>query len=93
MFLFQKLIYIFIIKRKKIIKIYHNTQKTGHWGVEGIIKKILKNYWFPKMRKIVKQYIQNYNLYNKNKIERYKFYKKIKVLEKFTRVWKFIIID
>ena len=54
MFLFQKLIYISIIKRKEIIKVYSNTWEIGYWGVKGIIKRILKNYWFPKIRKMVK---------------------------------------
>ena len=37
--------------------------------------------------------MQNCNLYSKNKVERYKFYGKIKVLEKFIKVWGSIVIN
>ena len=53
MFLFQRLVYVFIIKRKKIIEIHHDIWEAGHQGVKGTIERILRNYWFLKMRKII----------------------------------------
>ena len=93
MFLFQGLVYVPVTKRKKVIETHHDTREAGHRGVEGTIERISRNYWFPKMRKMVAQHVQNCNLCSKSKAERHKPYGKMKIPEEPTRAWGSIAMD
>lgn len=42
---------------RNIIKVYHDKQ--GHCGTEKTVQGILTNYWFPSLRKKVRDYVDN----------------------------------
>ena len=55
--LFQKLIYVLLTTRKKMIEQHHDDALTGHFEINKIMKLIFRNYYFSQMRQKVKKHI------------------------------------
>ena len=55
--LFQKLIYMLSVIRKKMIEQHHNNVLTEHFEINKIMKLIFKNYYFLQMRQKIKKHI------------------------------------
>ena len=56
--LFQKLIYVSFVIRKKMIWQYHDNVLAEHFEIDKIIKLISWNYYFSLMWQKIKKYIQ-----------------------------------
>jgi Integrase zinc binding domain len=50
----------------------------GHPEIDHTLERIQRIYYFPKMRKYVKNQIRKYTTYQKNKSAKHKLYKKLK---------------
>ena len=53
--------------RVEIIRLHHSTPVEGHRGQQKIVELVIKNFWQPRVTKKVKQYIKEYNFYQRNK--------------------------
>jgi hypothetical protein len=52
-----------------------------------------RTYYFPNIRKYVKDRIRKYDLYNRNKSVRHKLYKLLKSPKALKDAWKYITLD
>ena len=76
-----------------VIKANYKKATAKYIRVKKTLKRILRTYYFLKIRKTVQQYIANYNIYWKLKHLKYKFYREMKKSEIFKEVWKSIIAN
>ena len=56
--LFQKLIYVSLTTRKKMIKQHHNDALTEHFEIDKTVKLIFRNYYFLQIKQKMKKHIQ-----------------------------------
>ncbi|CAF4027267.1 unnamed protein product [Rotaria sordida] len=68
----QKLIYIPSLILQRLLKAYHDSPWAGHFGFRRTYLKLKNRYWWPNMKSIIKNYIQNCMLCQKFNIERRK---------------------
>jgi hypothetical protein len=52
-----------------------------------------RTYYFPNIRKYVKDKIRKCDFYNRNKAARYKLYRLLKSLKALKGVWKYVALD
>ena len=57
--------------RAKVIWLHHDTPVGGHKGQWKTVELVTRNFWWPRMTTEMKQYVEGYDLYqrNKNRIE------------------------
>ena len=55
----HNLIYVPKSMRNEIISMHHDTPLHGHTGTEKTTEQIARNYYFPNIRKIVREYVKN----------------------------------
>ena len=77
----------------EIIQMHHDLPTEGHPGIERTIEKIQRNYYFPRMRKLVEEYIKKCENCNRNKPINHQPYGKMKIPETPTKAWQHITID
>ena len=65
--------------KTKVIKQHHDSRIYKHPRVDKIMKHIQKNYYFSRMRKIVKKHIAICIECNQNKHFRYKSYENMRI--------------
>jgi len=53
--------------RAEIIRLYHNIPVGGHGGQWKTVELVMKNFWWPEVTKEIKQYMEGYNFYQRNK--------------------------
>ena len=62
---------IYVLKneslRLEIIQLYYNILIARHEGQWKIVELVTRNYWWPEVTKEVKQYMDEYNQYQKMK--------------------------
>ena len=57
------------------------------------MSRLSRGYYFPGIRKVVKDVVSLYNIYIRNKATYYTPYRLIKLLETLLRPWKLIALD
>ena len=55
------------ILRAEIIRLYHDIPVEGHRGQQKIVELVTQNFWQPGVTKEMKQYVEGYDSYQKNK--------------------------
>jgi hypothetical protein len=60
--------------RSSVFYDQHDTKTTRHQGIERILEKLQKIYYFPDIRKYVKEQISKYADYQRNKTAKHKPY-------------------
>ena len=85
--LFQKLIYMSSVTRKKMIEWHHNNVLTEHFEIDKTVKLISRNYYFSQMRQKVKKYIWQYEQCQKSKSKWHRSYEKLQLLEASNESW------
>jgi hypothetical protein len=65
----------------EIIKEHHNPPIQGHQGIDRTIEKIQQQYYFPQIRRLITNYIEQYNSCNRNKPINHRPYRKIQLPE------------
>lgn len=68
-----------IIRHKVIIK-YYNDLLAGYFGSKKTRKLMAKKYFWPSLRKDVKEYIKSYDICLASKVVKYKFYENLQSL-------------
>ena len=90
---FQGLIYIPTRCREGLYRTYHESKVYGHQGVDKIVERISRMYYFPKMRKYVEERIKSCDIYRKIKYNRHRLYRLMKSPSTLDRVQKSIAWD
>ena len=53
--------------RAEVIQLYHDTLVGGHGGQWKTIELVTRNFWWPGVMKEVKKYVEECNVYQRNK--------------------------
>jgi len=53
--------------KAKIIRLYYDTPVGEHGGQWKTVELVTRNFWWPRVTKKVKQYMEGYNSYQRNK--------------------------
>ena len=75
--LFQKLIYMLLTTKKKMIEQHYDDALTEHFEIDKIMKLIFRNYYFSQMRQKMKKHIWQCEQCQKNKSKQHKSYEKL----------------
>lgn len=87
------LIYIPKTLRNKIIQLHHDTLTSGHPGQANTLERVLRNYYWPRIIKDIKKYIEECDMCQKNKIKRHKLYRLLQEIEAPEYPWQWITMD
>ena len=79
--------------REKVITLHHDDKTAGHYGADKTIEVLTRNYYWPKMRETVRDYISQCDVCNKVKPSRHKPYGLLQPLPAPTGPWKSISMD
>jgi hypothetical protein len=77
--LFQGQVYIPSGLRKELVEYEYRLPAHGYQGVRKILDRIVRVYYFPEIRKIIKNMVRNYNTYIRNKTTRHIPYSELKI--------------
>ena len=67
--LFQGLVYVPVSLQQKLIEESHSNKTHGHQGIDKMIKRLTRTYYFPHMRKKVKEIVQKCNICRRSKAD------------------------
>ena len=87
------LIYIPEPLRVDIIRAHHDSPLTGHQGVARTCELITRNFWFPRMQRIVENYINSCHLCQTSKAPRHPRHGELASLPVPTSPWKGLSCD
>lgn len=73
--LFLGLVYVPVRLREELVKDIHEAPAYGHQGIDKIIKRITRSFYFPGLRKTVQRVVSQYNLYIRSKASRHSPYR------------------
>ena len=76
-----------------MISCHHNDPLAGHIGIDKIRELVGRKYYWPSLRKDVKNYVRGCDLYLASKIVRHKFYRDLQSLPVSTHQWKNLSMD
>lgn len=79
--------------REDIIRQHHDDPTRGHPGIDKTMEQILRNYYFPNMRRRIMRYIQNCDTCIRNKPARHLPYGQMQTPEPPKKPWEWITID
>ena len=55
------------VLRAEIIRLHYNTPVGGHGGQWKMVELVTRNFWWPGVTIEVKQYVEGYDSYQRNK--------------------------
>ncbi|EEA26632.1 retrovirus polyprotein, putative [Talaromyces marneffei ATCC 18224] len=87
------LIYVPKTLRNKIIQLHHDTLTSGHPGQANTLERVSRNYYWPRIIKDIKKYIEECDMCQKNKIKRHKPYRLLQEIEAPEYPWQWITMD
>ena len=79
--------------RKKLISKYYNNFLIEHFNFDKIVNLLFKKYYWINCVKQTNKYVKIYNIYQRIKTFRHKFYNELLFLSIFRNFWKKIIIN
>ena len=91
--LFQKRVYIPTKLREELVKEWHELPAHGHQGVRKTLERISRNYYFPGIRKVVKDIVTGCDTCIRNKSSRHTPYGQLTSPYTPTQPWKSISMD
>ena len=91
--LFYKQILVLKTIKEKIVKQQYKLQLYSYPEIGKTIELVLRIYYFPGIKKVVKKVINSCNIYCRNKAARYLLYRKLQLLEVPASTWKSVFID
>jgi hypothetical protein len=91
--LFQGQVYIPSGLRKKLVEYKHRLPAYGHQGVRKILDRVARVYYFPEIRKVVKNMVRNCDTCIRNKAARHAPYSELKIYTIPPQPWKSIAMD
>ena len=91
--LYNNLIYIPKKLRPDILEKYHDQPSAGHLGIKRTLEIISRNFWWPKMKEDVINYVKSCESCARNKFNRHRKYGLLQPLDTPDRPWMSIEID
>jgi len=91
--LFNNLIYVPFVLRIKVLELHHDSVSAGHFGVTKTVELITRNFWWPKLRNDVKEFIRSCPICCQSKIPKHKPYGLLSPLSTPDRPWLEISMD
>jgi len=91
--LFDNLIYVPKKLRTRVLELHHDSVSAGHFGVSKTFDLINRNFWWPKLRLDVKNFIKSCDICCKAKVPRHKPYGLLSPLSTPNRPWSDISMD
>ena len=88
--LFQGRVYVPQGARRKFVKEQHKLLAHGHQGIRKTYNRVLRDYYFLGMRKVIEEIVTSCNLCQKSKLARHAPYRTLKPLDIPNRAWKSI---
>lgn len=77
----------------RILKECHDAPTAGHFGQAKTMEVVSRNYYFPKMRSYIENYVNTCDLCNRNKPVRHKPFGLLQSIEPPTTPWESIAMD
>ena len=90
---YQRLPYILAIIRSKLISCHHNDLHIGHFGIDKTRELVGRKYYWPSLRRDVKNYVRGCNVCLTSKTIRHKPYGDLHSLFVSTHWWKDLSMD
>jgi len=90
---FQDLIYVLTRCKQEMINNHHKSMIHEHQGLNKIIERISRTYYFSKMRKQIEDIIRKCNVCICTKHNRHKLYELLKDLSTLNHAWKSIALN
>ena len=90
---YQGFSYVPEILRTELISRYHDDPLAGHFGIKKIRELIARKYYWPTLRRDVKDYVRGCDICLASKAVRYKPYDNLQFLPICTHYWKNLSID
>ena len=93
--LFRNLVYVPVDRnlRADVIAHHHDTRMSGHYGENKTIERITRNYWWPTLRKDVKQYIRGCETCQRTKSRRVPLKTPLHPFDPPSQPWEVITLD
>ena len=91
--LFDNLIYVPKTLRTRVLELHHDSVTAGHFGVAKTFDLINRNFWWPKLRYDVKNFIRSCEICCRAKVPRHKPYGLLSPLSTPNRPWSDISMD
>jgi len=77
----------------KILKERHDNTLAGHFGMAGIHELVSRNYWWPKMNRLIWEYVKSCDTCVRSKAPRHCPFGLLRPLLIPSRPWGFIAVD
>ena len=91
--LYEERIYVPESLRVRVIQSRHDAPVAGHLGVTKTIELISRDYWFPGMNKLVKEFVRSCSVCAQNKTPRHQPYGLLQPLPVAERPWASLSMD
>jgi hypothetical protein len=91
--LMNRLVYVPQSLRQEVFSQHHETRTAKHQGIDRTLELITRTYYFPKMRKFVKDRIRICDAYQRNKAFKHKPYGKMMPNQALTGAWEDVTLD
>ena len=91
--LFQGLVYVPVSLQQKLIEESHSNKTHGHQGIDKMIERLTRTYYFSHIRKKVKEIIRKCDICRRSKADRHKPYGLLKSLRTSGRPWASITLN
>ena len=80
--------------RQEILRVNHDDPwQGGHFGQSRTSKMIMRHYWWPRIRRDIKEYVVSCDVCQRMKVPRHKPYGKLEPLPQPKGPWKDISLD
>jgi hypothetical protein len=79
--------------RLKILRECHDNTLVGHFGMARIHELVSRNYWWPKMNKLLREYVKSYDTCARSKAPRHRPFGLLWSLSIPSRPWGSITMD
>jgi len=91
--LFDNLMYVPKNLCTRVLELHHDSVTAGHFGVSKTFDLINHNFWWPKLRNYVRNFIKSCDICCKAKVPRHKLYGLLSPLSTPNRPWSDIFMD
>jgi len=91
--LFDNLMYVPKDFCTRVLELHHDSVTAGHFGVSKTFDLINHNFWWPKLRNYVRNFIKSCDICCKAKVPRHKLYGLLSPLSTPNRPWSDIFMD
>jgi hypothetical protein len=90
---YKGMIYVPPELRLMILVANHDAQTAGHWGVTKTMEQIQRTYWWPKMRKMIQDYISSCITCQRTKPDKQKYAGLLHPLPVASKRWSSLTMD